>query len=158
MENDRLIIREVVPEDREAFHVFFDAMGEESKAFFNSTGGNSRIVEEYLDGKKPRYKMWAAVDEDGGETKIAGYVFIWELNTKIPWYGIAVADGWQGHHVGTRLTQTAITYCKENGYGGIMLITAEDNVKAQRLYERSGFVHMGTHIRGQRFYLLRFLY
>ena len=59
MENDRLIIREVVPEDREAFHVFFDTMGEESKAFFNSTGGNSRIVEEYLDGKKPRYKMWA---------------------------------------------------------------------------------------------------
>ncbi|MBQ2719755.1 MAG: GNAT family N-acetyltransferase [Clostridia bacterium] len=156
MENDVLRIREVVPEDREAFREFFESLGPESNKFFNSTGSNSKIVSEYLDGTKKHYKMWAAVDESEGKTKIAGYVFIWDLNIRIPWYGIAVADGWQGHHVGTRLTNTAIQYCKENGYGGLMLITAKTNVKAQGLYEKCGFFNMGTHIGGQLFYILRF--
>ncbi len=153
---DTLLIREAVEEDRVPFQRFFDGMGEESRSFFNATGYNSRLVESFLNGGKEGYKFWVATP--GGErgAEIAGYVFLWDLNTGVPWFGIAVSDSWRGHHLGRRLLNTAADYCKMNGYGGILLSTAKTNLRAQALYERGGFRRIGTVQNGELLYLLRF--
>lgn len=42
--------------------------------------------------------------------------------------------------VGEKLLQAAITFAVETGANGVSLETGKDNVNAQRLYERFGFV------------------
>ncbi len=153
---DSLRIRELVAEDRAPFRRFFSEMGEESRAFFNATGRNSRLVEAFLDGEKTNCKFWAAVSEGKDGTEIAGYVFLWDTNTGVPWFGIAVADSWRGHHLGRRLLATAAEYCRDKGYGGILLATAKTNLRAQALYERCGFRRIGFYHNGEILYLLRF--
>ena len=47
----------------------------------------------------------------------------------------------------------AIDYCKDNGYGAIMLTTRFENVNAQRLYEKNGFERIGKYSDGSLEYL-----
>lgn len=153
---DSPVIRVMTPDDRALVEDFFCADERGERRFFNVDRGNEMTVLRYLDGELPNHLYWIAVDETPDGTKMAGLAFIWDKNTCIPWFGIAVAEGWKGKHLGRRLLGAVREHCEQTGCGGIMLTTAHDNVRGQGLYERCGFERLGEHVNGELFYLLRF--
>ncbi len=62
-------------------------------------------------------------------------------------YDLFVAPTARRCGAGTQLLRTAVRYCAEQGAGEVMLQTATDNLTAQRLYEREGW------IRDEEFYV-----
>lgn len=57
--------------------------------------------------------------------------------------GVAVADAWRGHGVGTALLQAAETWAREHGAERMSLDLDAKNAGALRLYERVGYVTWG---------------
>ncbi|MBE6658213.1 MAG: GNAT family N-acetyltransferase [Ruminococcaceae bacterium] len=154
---DELEIRQMEMRDRPLVQAFFAQMGEESTSFFNRGHGNENRTLAWFDGKKPDHIFWIAVAKnDKGEEEIAGYVFIWDKDSKIPWLGIAVAEAWKGRHLGRRLIAAVRAHCESVGCGGILLTTAQHNFRGQGLYEHCGFERLGVHHDGEFLYLLRF--
>ena len=138
--------------DREGIQAFFDEMGEESASFFNVNHGNERRVMAFFEDGKPDHLFWVAE----AEGLIVGIAFIWDLDSMIPWFGVAVRDGFKGRHVGTDLTRYVMEVCLSRGCGGILLRTAESNLPARGLYEKCGFENIGRHPSGEILYLKRF--
>lgn len=146
------VLRELEPAARDAVSVFFSQLGEESASFFNVDHGNERRVLDWLDGRIPACRMWAAFE--GGV--IASLMFMWDLDTAVPWFGVAVRDDYQGRGLGSFMVKSAFRLAEELGCGGILLDTSDRNVKARRLYEKYGFIHIGTHPSGEMLYIKRF--
>ena len=132
--------------DKTLMEAFFDQMGFEARAFFNHGDGNRRFMESYMDGTGGEQSVhWIA--DDGG--KVAGYVFLDQAATGVPWLGIAVAEYAKGRHLGRQLIATCQDWCRTHGRGGIMLITHQANVRAQMLYDSCGFRRLGNHSSGE---------
>ena len=153
---DSLKIRLLVPDDREKVRVFFSKLGEEGTGFFNRGCGNENRTYDFCDGKLTDHIFWAAVSESENGEEIVGIVFLWDRFSMIPWLGIGITEEWKGKHLGRRLIGAAREYCEQIGAGGILLTTAQDNVRGQGLYERCGFEKLGVHRSGEYQYLLRF--
>ena len=151
---DSLVIRQVTAADRGRIEAFFAQMGEESASFFNVDRGNEKTALDFTDGKLPEHLYFMAVD--GDDPTPAGIAFLWDKSTRIPWFGIAVAEKHKGKHLGRRLIAAVRDYCEERGCGGILLTTHKNNLRAQRLYEHCGFERLGVHTGGELLYLLRF--
>lgn len=105
---------------------------------------------------KPRDEAFVAVaPADGSETSVViGMVELWlrrpravRGSARIPRIevdlGVAVADGWRGHGVGTALLQAAESWARERGAERMSLDLDADNTGALRLYERMGYVTWG---------------
>ncbi len=150
--NQNISFRPMRAEDRKSVQSFFDEMGKESASFFNVDHGNEKRVMAYFENGKPDHLFWVAE----AEGLIVGIAFIWDLDSMIPWFGIAVRDGFKGRHVGTDLTSYVVEECLSRGCGGILLRTAERNLPARGLYEKSGFENIGRHPSGEILYLKRF--
>ena len=153
---EEIEIRPLVPEDREKVTAFFRALGEEGSTFFNRHGSNEKGTYAFLEGQKPNRLYWAAVVDTPQGEEIAGLVFLWKTNTKIPWLGIGVSENWKGRHLGRRLMNTAKEWAQSVGAGGILLTTAPQNLRGQGLYERMGYQRIGTYHDGEFLYLLTF--
>ena len=153
---ESLKIRPLVPEDRERVYTFFRQLGDEGSAFFNYENNNEKGVYEYLNGLQPDRIYWGAIADTPDGEEIAGLVFLWKKNTKVPWLGIAVTEKWKGRHLGRRLMATAVEWAKAANAGGILLTTATTNVRGQTLYERCGFERIGIYHDGEIIYLLTF--
>ena len=151
-----LKIRLLLPEDRERVYTFFRQLGDEGEAFFNGYGGNEKETYAFLSGQRPNNIYWVAVADAPDGEEIVGLVFLWKKNTKIPWLGIGIAEGWKGRHLGRRLMDTAKEWAESVGAGGIMLTTAAKNVRGQGLYERRGYERLGVYHDGEFLYLLAF--
>lgn len=139
-------IRPIVPGDRGMVAAFFDQMGGESRAFFDRRSGNRNSMMACFDQPNPNRRNFAAVFRPSGEAEeeMAGLVFLWNLHTKTPWLGIAVAEQWKGRHLGRKLMAYAETYCLQLGKGGIFLTTHLANIRGQALYLRCGYEQLGT--------------
>ena len=136
------LIRLMQMDDRDRVLRFFGQMGPDSRSFFNRNNGNLNWTLRFFDGTdKLAMRRWVAVDGD----EMVGYVFLWDVNTMIPWLGIAVAESMRGKHFGQKLMDTAEQWCREQGKGGILLTTNVANLRAQILYERCGYARMGLY-------------
>ena len=154
---DELKLREFEATDEKIIQKFFDGLGAETVHFFNRNGGNTRVALQAARGEVKNSKFWMAEEMTENGPKMAGYVFLWDLHKSVPWFGIAVADEWKGRRLGTKLIKHAIDYCKEGGYGGILLTTVIENIPAQRLYEKHGFENQGIYKNNIEYtYVLRF--
>lgn len=149
---DGIVFRRMVPSDREAVQSFFDEMGTDSAAFFNVDHGNEKRVMEFFETGKKDHVFWVA---EAGNV-IVGLAFIWDIGSRIPWFGVAVRDGWQGKHIGSGMVLSVCDICRAEGRGGILLRTAERNLRARTLYVRCGFEQIGLHPSGELLYLKRF--
>lgn len=132
--------------DKALMEAFFDQMGFEARAFFNHGDGNRRFMESFMDGTCAEQSVHWIAEEDG---KVAGYVFLTQCDTGIPWLGIAVAEFAKGRHLGRELIAVSQEWCRANGRGGILLITHQANVRAQMLYSSCGFKRQGNHFSGE---------
>ena len=149
---DGIVFRRMEMTDRDGVQSFFDDMGPESAAFFNVDHGNEKRVMEFFENGKKDHVFWVA---EAGNV-IVGLAFIWDVDSRIPWFGVAVRDGWQGKHIGSGMVRFVCDICRTEGRGGILLRTAEHNLRARTLYERSGFEWIGLHPSGELLYLKRF--
>ena len=147
------VIRPAEAEDEEMINEFFSVMGGESRGFFNRGDGNRRGFLSYIKDKPDSVRYWIGII-DG---KMAGMVFLWDLNTSIPWMGIAVREEYKGQHLGRRLVAFVQDYVRKLGKGGIQLTTHVPNIRGQGLYEAMGFEKIGTHgASGEFYYIYRF--
>lgn len=146
-------IRPMKQTDEAAVRRFYDTLSETSTAFFNVNHGNERRTLEFFENGKPDHRFFVI---DAGE-ELAGIAFIWDIHTRIPWFGIAVHDDFQHMGLGTALLGAVLAACREQNCGGVLLRTAVANLPAQRLYEKNGFERIGTHPSGELLYLKRFL-
>lgn len=151
-----LRIRLITPDDRERVYNFFRNLGDEGSRFINYNGGNERSLYMFLNGEKPNHIYWAAVADTPEGEEIAGIVFLFKTDTKIPWLGIGITEKWKGRHLGRRLMTEAREWAQANGAGGIVLTTESANVRGQGLYERMGYKRLGTYVNGEYLYLLSF--
>ena len=56
---------------------------------------------------------------------------------------VAVLPQYYGEHIGSQLVSSALAYSKENHYSMIIVQTPANNIPAQKLYEKFGFVKVG---------------
>ena len=150
---DGLVFREMRPDDEAGMREFYRALGPESTAFFNAGHGNERRTMDFF-GPSPRpFHEYYNAEKDG---VIAGHLFIWDTDTRVPWLGIAVRDDFQGRGVGGFMLTSLVALLTARGCGGLLLRTAKNNIPAQRLYEKYGFERLGEHPSGELLYLKRF--
>ena len=147
-------LRPIVEGDEGKISEFFDCMGPESRALFNRRDYNRRGVLKFCAKGDATRRYFMALGEDG---RMAGYVFFLAFDTSIPELGLALRDDLQGQGLGRYLVEYAIEYAKAEGKGGLLLTTHVANLRAQCLYESSGFACRGLCKNGtELFYLLRF--
>lgn len=70
-----------------------------------------------------------------------GYITCHKLEEMEGQIGLAgVGDGFQGKEIGHRLVSESLVWFAEHGVDRVRVVTQGRNVKAQRLYQRSGFL------------------
>lgn len=155
---DDVEVRELTKNDLSMVIEFFDQMAGDTRAMFNRGDVNRLRAIEHLNRKEEDDQIhFAAVvrNHDGSETMV-GYAFLWELERKLPWLGIAVREGWKGHHLGRILLQYLEDWVRPRGYGGLMLTSVPANIRAHSLYTRMGFEYFGVYPDSEFLYLKRF--
>ena len=147
-----MTVRKMQMRDREKVADFYACMGERSARFFNVNHGNEKRTMEFFENGKKDHVFYVALE---GEELVA-LAFIWDIDRTVPWFGIAVRDTAQGKGVGTAFLKEILSDILSEGYAGLLLRTAADNIPAQRLYEKCGFERIGVHPSGEYLYLKRF--
>lgn len=137
---------------------FFDQMAGDTRAMFNRGDVNRLRAIEHLNRKNDdgQVHFAAVVPNEDGTEKMVGYVFLWDIDRKIPWLGIAVREDWKGHHLGRRLLEHLDGWAKPKGYGGLMLTSVPANVRAHSLYTRMGFEYFGVYPDSEFLYIKRY--
>ena len=156
---DEILIRELIADDLPLLLEFFDQMAGDTRAMFNRNDVNRlRVIEHFNKEVDDDQVYFGAIvkSPDGGE-KLVGYVFAWDVNTCLPWLGIAVREDWKGHHLGRRLLTHLDQWALQNKMGGLMLTSVPANIRAHSLYERMGFQYYGVHPSGEFLYIKRYL-
>ena len=149
--NTEIVIRPITKDDTDALNAFFGAMGPESRSFVNRGDANRRGMIRYLNGESENDIVWGAFE---GE-KMAGLVWLWDLNKRIPWLGIAVGENIKGKGLGGKLLAHAESYASDLGYGGIFLTTHTANLRGQVAYEKAGYEKLGLHCGSMEFLYIR---
>lgn len=148
-----MLIREFQESDISMIEEFFDQMGTETIRFFNTNDVNRKFALKFINEKNRSIIRWLAE-----ENKVmVGYVFLWDIDTTLPWLGIAVRDEYKGQGLGKKLIDHAHDWAEANGKGGVILITAQDNQRGQKLYESMGYQNYGVHPSGELLYIKRFI-
>ena len=150
-------VRELTADDLPILLDFFGQMAGDTRAMFNRNDVNLIRATDFFAGRGAQDQIhFAAVSRQGNDEIIVGYVFLWDLDTKIPWLGIAVRESWKGRHLGRVLLEHAEKYAVAKGYGGIMLTSVPANVRAHSLYSRMGYEYCGNYPDGEFFFIRRF--
>ena len=148
-----MIIRKFKATDLPMIHRFFDQMGDETVKFFNTNEVNRKFAVKFIDERNKSIIRWLAEEN----SEMVGYIFLWDIDTTLPWLGIAVHDQYKGKGLGKQLIKHAHDWAESNGKGGVILITAKDNERGQRLYEGMGYQYYGVHPSGELLYIKRFI-
>lgn len=155
----KVTIRELLPRDLPMVLAFFDQMAGDTRAMFNRGDVNRlRVIEHLQRTQSDNEVHFAAVvpSEDGNGELMVGYVFLWDIDRKLPWLGIAVREDWKGHHLGRRLIAHLDAWAEPKGYGGLMLTSVPANIRAHALYERMGFSYYGVYPDSEFLYIKRY--
>ena len=146
--------------DKDLAHAleFFDQMAGDTRAMFNRGDVNRIRMIEHLNRTDVDGEIhFAAFTKDHSGRKImVGYVFLWDIDTNVPWLGIAVREDWKGHHLGRSLLSYVDNWAIPKGYGGLMLTSVPANIRAHSLYARMGFEYMGVYSDGEFLYIKRY--
>ena len=154
-------IRPMTLDDRYMIEPFFAQMSQRTRNMFNESNhlGLLACFEPEKYGKYAfgvRRNFIAVVPAEDGKERIAGLVFLWNLDTKAPYLGICIAEDWKGRHLGSRLINYAKDYCIAHNKGAVLLTTYKDNIEGQGLYKKSGFKQIGISDDDELLFLLAF--
>jgi len=113
-----------------------------------------RIVDETPGN--PKCARWLLSYEDQGKEVMIGYVFLWDVDTGVPWLGIGLRQTCLEKGLGTRMMAHTVDYAKAAGKGGIMLTVKKENSRAMALYRKFGFEVIGEDHRSELLMITRF--
>ena len=155
---DAVQIRKLSRDDLTMVLAFFDQMAGDTRAMFNRGDVNRIRVIEHLncDGDDHQIHFAAVVKDSDGSEKMVGYVFLWDLDRRMPWLGIAVHEDWKGHHLGRKMLSYLDEWARPKGYGGLMLTSVPANIRAHSLYARMGFEYFGVYPDSEFLYIERY--
>jgi len=150
-------IRALKPEDRELAEDFFRNLSHEGNLFYNYCQGNEKALYSALEAPKPGRVDFGAFDQTPeGKPLMVAHIYLWALDTKLPWLGICIRDGYMGKHLGRTLLAYLEQYCKGKQCGGLCLTTHVANVRGQVLYRSCGYQYFGTAPDGEFLFIKPF--
>ncbi|MDF2723113.1 MAG: N-acetyltransferase [Paenibacillus sp.] len=153
-------LRPAAPDDSERLYAFYESVQEATRAIF----GSYRFTREHaaeVAGKdgvdaSRRYYVAAVRETENAEETIRGLFWFWGWTKKVPWFGVMIADAYQNRGLGKKMMEYAIEETRNCNKSGILLTTAEHNVRAQSLYKRYGFETIGRDRNGEWLMMLNF--
>jgi ribosomal protein S18 acetylase RimI-like enzyme len=139
------VIRRLQSGDAHALAAFYNGLSPRSKRTFRPLGETTTldacqaIVEDNV-FDKDRFDLVATVQTAAEKSTIVGWSFLWSLGSPEPTFGLCVADGYQKKGLGGQLMDRVIAEAGTRGLAQVHLTVVQDNVVAQGMYERRGFV------------------
>lgn len=137
-------IRRITPGDAPALVAFYNQLSAPSKRTFRPLGPVTilekceAIIQDNADDVGTKFDLVAI--HNG---RIAGWGFLWNLDTDEPVFGLAVADAFHGQGLGTALITRVMGGARAMGLPTVYLTVVTDNAVAQHVYEKQGFVKYG---------------
>jgi ribosomal protein S18 acetylase RimI-like enzyme len=142
----RVAIRSATPADRDFLNALADRLAEFDRPAWRTheeiAEGDRRALLEALDEPRPGTELFVA-ELDGAP---AGCLLMWTLEDYFSqrWHAhvsvIAVSRPAEGQGVGRALMAHAESWARARGHATLTLSVFEGNRRAQRLYERTGYV------------------
>ena len=117
-----------------------EAVMEIEKASFTTPWSRYAFLAELYENKRARY----FVARRNTVGNVVGYVGIWLILGEAHITNIAVHPDFRRRGVGEKLMLAAIDYAESQGVDAVTLEVRASNTIAQRLYEKIGFVSVGT--------------
>lgn len=87
-----------------------------------------------------RYFMFVAVVD----SEVVGFLHLTATSEHEAYFGMVVADAYQGRNIGRMLVEACVNYASMQGLGKISLEVYKDNTRAIRLYSSAGFKTVGS--------------
>ncbi|MEX2783655.1 N-acetyltransferase family protein [Streptococcus sp. H49] len=137
-----MLIRKYEQDDLETVRMIWNAIVEEGNAFPQEEVLSKAVAAEFFAGQS-----YTAVAEMDG--KIVGLYILHPNNIgrcgHICNASYAVSSAARGRHVGEALVQHCLTAAKDLGFRILQFnAVVESNISARRLYEKLGFIQLGT--------------
>lgn len=140
----KITIREYRETDLPAMICIWNEVVEEGIAFPQEECLDEKTGREFFAGQS-----YCGVAEDSETGKIHGLYILHPNNVgrcgHICNASYAVSSGSRGRHIGELLVKDCLEQGKEHGFGVLQFnAVVESNIHARHLYERLGFVQLGT--------------
>jgi ribosomal protein S18 acetylase RimI-like enzyme len=145
-----LTIRRLTTNDTQLLYAFFQSASERTRFLMCAHPYDYETAEKLTSPEQialPNIIRYAAVTPDGDSEVMAGYLFFWDWDRKVPWLGIAVSDRFHGLGIGKRLMTFAEETARQSGKGGILLTTKKVNAVAFSMYQKCGYERIGESLQ-----------
>jgi ribosomal protein S18 acetylase RimI-like enzyme len=131
-------IRKATIDELDSLTELFDSYRVFYQQESDSEGAKSFLKERLLNGDSV---VFIAYEEENGVGFVQLYPTFSSVSMKRSWVlnDLYVNASARKKGFGEKLIQTAIEYAEETGAKGLLLETGQENVTAQRLYEKIGF-------------------
>ncbi len=144
--------------DAPALAAFYNKLSPASKRTFRPVGETTtdEVCRHIAIGNAgPLSTKYDVVAWQGDD--VVGWSFIWNLHEPEPVFGLAVADACQRTGLGTKLMTAVMAWAREQELPRVELTVVTDNVIAQHLYEKQGFIGYGEFVGedGLSYYRMR---
>ena len=151
-------IRQITEHDAGLVVDFYTTLSDNTWFFFHPHPRDREFLEQMIHSlpQRPDLLLFMASTIQDGQEVMIGTVFFWDWHKKIPWFGIAARDGFQGQGLGDQMTAFAAEKARQNNKGGILLTTNQKNFPAQGLYKKHGFVTLGIEPHDEFVMILNF--
>jgi GNAT superfamily N-acetyltransferase len=142
----KIEIRPIEPDDKQALAMAFDRLSEQSRyrRFLSPKGPLTPAELRYFTEVDHRnHEALVAIDPQTGEgVGVARFVRSDE-DREVAEMAVAVADDWQGHGVGSRLTAALAKRARQEGISSFTALALAQNDAMLNLLEELGEVHTG---------------
>ncbi|MCD6237528.1 MAG: GNAT family N-acetyltransferase [Thermoplasmata archaeon] len=135
--NRDVVIREIEQDDIDLLYAFFQEITDEDKHFFHPHPFDKKTVTKICNSKGDHYYIMLL------DNKIIGYSMLRLFGYEIPSFGIYICKQFRNRGYGTILTKWTIGKAKRLGYKKVILKTYKENIAAQKVYKKVGFVIVG---------------
>ncbi|KAL3978682.1 hypothetical protein ACER0C_019744 [Sarotherodon galilaeus] len=102
---------------------------------------------------RPDDCFWVAEARVGARAQVVGMVAVVAKHSGTEKYGemfrMIISPQYRRMGLGLRLTQTAVDFCKEQGFSKVVLETTSTQLAAVALYSKVGFNHVQSNVRSQ---------
>ena len=136
--------RRLTSDDAEALCAFYNGLSDISKRTFRPLGETTTpevCAQIIRDNETQHLEKIDFVAVHGAA--IVGWSFVHNLKSPEPFFGLGVADDWQGRSIGSRLMDTVLDATRACSVTVIELTVVQDNALAEAMYARRGFVRYG---------------